>query len=236
MKVATLMARAPAIALKLEAAREALQLHNDMVAQTVLAAAENAPGAAKRLAQLRENISMTEREVSEFEQAHALAAKLDRQSDAAGAAAMRAEQFAVMKQRADVRLKAVATIMEAVATAAKAYHEYVVATNEMAVALPTGTRIGFVSLGRNGYGGSWVGNLKELIAAEAWRLIVVDQKGSASRLPFATAPEVTNDDHTKLPPAIDLMTEAQENILRDIEAQMARLNAETVARAAGVAA
>jgi hypothetical protein len=236
MKTATIPTRAPAIALKLEAAREALKLHNNEVAQTVLDAAENVPGAAKRLSDLRGRISTAEREVGELEQAHALAMKLDRQSDAAGAAAMRGEQFAIMKQRADVRLKAVATIMEAVATAAQAYSEYAVATNEMVTALPTGTRLNFVSLGRNGYGGNWLRDLKGLIGAEAYRLTTLDARGRGARLPFAEQPEISSTDHTKLPAAIDLMTEAQESILRDVEGQMARLNAESMARAAGVAA
>lgn len=236
MSTATLPHRAPVVAQKLEAAREALKLHNESVAQTVLDASENSPGAQRRLTDLRAKISTAEREVFELEQAHILAKKLDRQSDAAGAAAMRAEQFAIMKERADVRLKSLATVMEVLGTASKAYHEYVVATNEMVVALPTGTRMGHVALGRNGYGGAWVGDLKGLIAAEAWRLIVVDERGRMARLPFAEAPEITTNDHTKLPPAIDVMTEAQANVLRDIEAQMARLNAEELARAGGVAA
>jgi hypothetical protein len=206
--------RAPAVAMKLEAAREVARTLEQDVGQFVLDAAEGVSGAAKRLADLRTTIAAAQRDVT----------------------VMRKEQFAVMKQRADVRLEALATIMEAVATAAKAYHKYVVSTNEMVVALPTGTRLSFIALGRNGYGGSWVGNLKELIAAEAWRLIVIDDKGRAARLPFATAPELSNDDHTKLPSALALMTEAHANILRDIEAQMERLNAESMAQAGGVAA
>jgi hypothetical protein len=228
--------RAPAVAMKLEAAREVARTLEQDVGQFVLDAAEGVSGAAKRLADLRTTIAAAQRDVGELEQAHALAMKLDRQAAAAVATVMRKEQFAVMKQRADVRLEALATIMEAVATAAKAYHKYVVSTNEMVVALPTGTRLSFIALGRNGYGGSWVGNLKELIAAEAWRLIVIDDKGRAARLPFATAPELSNDDHTKLPSALALMTEAHANILRDIEAQMERLNAESMAQAGGVAA
>jgi hypothetical protein len=236
MKTAIIPPRAPAVALKLEAAREALTLHNKEVAQTVLDAAEGVAGATKQLAELRTKISSAEREVFELEQAHSLAMKLDRQSNAAGAAAMRAEQFTVMKKCAEARLKSVATIMEAVATAAKAYSEYVTITNQMVVALPTGTRMGFIAMGRNGYGGSWVGDLKSLIASEAWRLTAIDARGRGARLPFAEQPELTSTDHTKLPPAIDVMTEAQESMLRDVEAQMTRLNDEQMAQAGGVAA
>lgn len=228
--------RAPAIAEKLEAARAVLASFNGEVAQAVLDAAENAPGAPKKLFDVRAKISAAEREVIELEKAYALATRLDRQADAAGAAMMRAEQFEVMKKSADVRLTALASIMEAIETAARAYSEYSLATNDMVVALPTGTRLGFVALGKNGYAGSWVGDLKQLIAAEAYRLTVIDDQGRGARLPFAEQPELTSSDHTKLPAGLDLMREATESILRDVEAQMNRLNDEQMQRAAGLAA
>ncbi len=94
-----------------------------------------------------------------------------------------------------------------------------------------------MAMGRNGFAGSWIGDLKALIAAEAWRLAIPDEHGRGARLPFAQAPELTNDDPGTMPPAIDMFTEAQESVLRDIEAQMQRLNAEAMtAAAADVAA
>ncbi|MDB5616596.1 hypothetical protein [Tardiphaga sp.] len=227
--------RAPPIATKLEVAREVLRDLERDVGQFVLDATEGVPGAAKRLADLRTTISAAQRDVGELEQAHALAMKLDRQADAALAGAMRTEQFAIMKRHADARLKAVATIMEAIGTAAAAYGEYVRSTNDMAVALPTGTRMGFVALGRNGYGGPWAGDLKALIAAEAWRLMPT-LPGGEKCLPFAKAPDLANDDHTKLQAGLDVMIEAQTSVLRDIEIQMDRLNAESAALAKGEAA
>jgi hypothetical protein len=84
--------------------------------QLALEAAEGVPGASKRLGDLRTTIANAQRDVAELEKAHAVAARLDRQSDAAGAAAMRAEQFAIFKKHADARLKAMATVMDALAT------------------------------------------------------------------------------------------------------------------------
>ncbi len=227
--------RAPVYASKLEAARDSLHALESEVGPARLAAEEGAPNAAKGLADLRSKIAAAEREVDELEKAHALAAKLDRQSDATAAAAMRAEQFAVMKQHAAARLKALETVMAALATAAKAYSEYAIETNAMVVAVPTGTHMGFVALGRNGYGRSWLGDLKALIAAEAFRLTVADEHGRGARLPFAKQPELTSDDPGAITPAIDVFTEAQEAVLRDIEAQMQRLSAEAMT-AAGEAA
>jgi hypothetical protein len=60
----------------------------------------------------------------------------------------------------------------------------------MVVALPTRTRIAFMAMGKNGYAGSWVGDGKPLIAAEAFRLIVTDDHGA--RLPFAAPPELSS--------------------------------------------
>jgi hypothetical protein len=227
--------RAPAIAMKLDAAREKLGRIRDDVGQTALDAAEGVEGADERLAALRANIAGAEQVVEELTKAFDLAAKYDRQAAAAGAADMRLKQFEVMQAKADLRLRAVTRLMEAIGVAAEAYGEYVAATNQMVVALPTGTRLSFISMGRNGYGGSWVGDLKGLLEAEAWRLMP-KVRGGEKRLPFAVAPELTNDDHTKLPSAIEVMTFAQESILRDVEIQMQRLNAESMAQAKGEAA
>lgn len=221
--------RAPAVREKLDCALGALAELEEQVAELALDAAERKPGAADKLAGHRSKIEAAKTAVDELRAALRLAVKLDRRSDAAAAATMRVEQFSIMKQRAEVRLKAVATIMEAVATAAKAYNEYALATNQMVVAIPTGTRLGQIHIGRNGYGGSWIGDLKDLIASEAYRVAPIDAHGRGARLPFANAPEITSTDPGKFPPAIDLMTDAQQAVLRDIEGQMQRLNAECLA-------
>src|SRR5947208_5745945 len=216
-------ARAPAVAEKLEAAKSALQNLSAEVGQAALEAAENAPGAARRLADLRSRISAAERDVDELTRAHMLAEKLDRQSDATAAAAMRAEQFAIMKKCAATRLKAVATVMEAIGIAGAAFSEYAIATNDMVIALPTGSRMPFIAMGKNGYAGSWVGDLKSLIAGEAFRVTVTDENGRGARLPFAQQPELTSDDPGTITPAIDVFTEAQNFVLRDIEGQIEQL-------------
>ena len=57
-----------------------------------------------------------------------------------------------------------------------------------------------------------------------------------ARLPFAMQPEMNSIDHTKLPSGIEVLTQAQETVLRDIETQMHRLNSEAMAIAEGKAA
>ncbi len=73
----------------------------------------------------------------------------------------------------------------------------------------------------------------------AWadfRLTVTNEHGRGARLPFAQQPELTSNDPGALTPAIDVVTEAQAAVLRDIEGQMERLNAEQMAAAATGAA
>src|ERR1035437_9403312 len=89
--------RAPAVAAKLEAARGVLQALEGEVGQAALEAAENAPGAAKRLSELRSSIATAERDVGELSRAHETALRLDRQSVAAGAIKMRREQMVAFK-------------------------------------------------------------------------------------------------------------------------------------------
>lgn len=235
-KVVEMKPRAPAVASKLEAAREVLRELEQDVGQFALDAAEGVPGASKRLADLRTTIAGAQRDVAELEKALTVATRIDRQGDVAAVTAMRAEQFALFKKHGEARLKAMATVMDALATAAVAYSQYAIETNAMVVALPTGTRMSFMAMGRNGYAGSWVGDCKSLITGEAFRLTIADEHGRGARLPFATQPELSTDDHRTIVPAIDIITEAQESVLRDIEGQMNRLNAERMAQAAEAAA
>jgi hypothetical protein len=151
----------------------------------------------------------------------------DRKTAAAAVAKMRVEQFAVFTAKADARLASLATVFDALKTAAAAYSKYAVETNEMVVALPSGTSMGIAAVGNNGWGGSWVGDLKTLIAGEAWRVARPDEHGRGARLPFARLPEFNaGGGANAMPPAIELMREAHDKILGEIEAQLQRLNSE----------
>jgi hypothetical protein len=213
--------RAFAIARKLEAATGALRALAGEVGQAALEAFSDAPGAAKRLGDLRLKIRTAECEVDELTKAHALAARLDQQSDVAAAAKMREEQFRVFKVHADARLKALQTVLEAISIAVPAYAAYASETHAMVGALPSGVRLGIVNLGHNGSLGSWLGDLSHLLAAESFRL---SAPGTA-RLPFARPPEMSTDIAT-IEPGIEIMTAAQRHVLRDLEGQLENLDRE----------
>jgi Skp family chaperone for outer membrane proteins len=221
--------RAPAVAVKLAEAEAQLLELEAAVAPLALAELEGVAGAKRDLQALEAKIEAAKRERHKLRSAHRHAVELDRKADIADAATLRQEQLRIFKVHAQSRLKSLQTVMDAIATAAPAFSTYAIETGKMVAALPTGTNIGIVGMGRNNWAGSWLGDCANLIAAEAYRLAVPDKTGRGARLPFAQAPDLSTGDVAKIVPAIDLMSEAQDHVMREIEGQMERLNREALA-------
>jgi hypothetical protein len=222
--------RAPLIREKLESADQTLAALESESGPLACDEAEGKTGAAAKMQALNSKISAARAERHKLRAALRFAVEEDRRAVAAGAARMREEQFSLFKKHADARLASLATMFAALKTAADAYSNYAVQTSEMVVALPIGTSMGTAAVGHNGWGGSWVGDLKKLIAGEVFRVAVSDKDGRGARLPFAQAPEFHASGGTDaIPPAIELMKQAHSKILSDIEAQMDRLNQEALA-------
>jgi hypothetical protein len=222
----TAVPRAPAIAEKLEAARAVLAAHAGEVAQTVLDAAENVPGALKRLTDLRARISTGELAVAELEKAYDLAARIDRQSDAAAATRMRTEQLIVFKDRFAAREKAMATVLKAAAEMATAYGYYSEATLSAASVLPSGTTVPVMMIGGNGVYGAAFGPCERLILAELYRL-APDRQDGVGRfvLPFAKPPtESFRENLPAIPAGIEEFRAADAAILADITRQIEKLD------------
>jgi hypothetical protein len=218
--------RAPAIAEKLEAARAMLAVHNAEVAQTVLDAAENVPGATKRLTDLRSKISTAELAVFELEKAHELAARIDRQSDVAAATRMRAEQLVEFKRQFSAREQAMAAVLKAAADMATAYGEYSEATLLAAAVVPSGTTVPQMAIGGAGLYGAAFGPCDRLILAELYRL-APDRRDGIGRfvLPFAKPPsEQFRGNHTAIPAGIDDLLASDNAIIADIAQQIEALN------------
>ena len=222
--------RAPLIRAKLEGADQALAALESEIGPIACDEAEGKAGAAAKMQALNNKINAAQAERHKLRSALRFAVEEDRRAVAAGAARMREEQFSLFKKHADARLASLATMFGALKTAAEAYSNYAIQTNEMVVALPTGTSMGTAAVGHNGWGGSWVGDLKKLIAGEVFRVAVPDQHGRGARLPFAQAPEFhASGGADTIPPAIELMKQANDMILSSVEAQMERLNHEALA-------
>ncbi len=208
--------RAPAVSAKLEAAQVTLQTLESEVGQAALEAAENAPGAAKRLAGLRSQIADAEREVTELTKAHTLALRLDRISSAQGTSAVRASQL--------VAAKAMAV----------AYRKYGQATLKFLGVKPIGTAVPAMGMGENNIFGSAIGNLDLLISAE---LLRQSAEGATEHeryvLPLV---KPTSRDARLIPPAIEVFREAQAAMLASIEGQVQNLDAAELARATEEAA
>jgi hypothetical protein len=218
--------RAPGIAEKLEAARAILAVHNGEVAQTVLDAAENVPGATKRLCDLRANISTAELAVFELKKAHELAARIDRQSDAAAATRMRGEQLVEFEKQFGAREKAMAAVLKAAAAMAIAYGEYSEATLRAAAVVPSGTSVPPMTIGGDGMYGAAFGPCERLVQAELYRLAPQREDGIGRFvLPFAKPPsEQFRGNPTAIPAGIDEMRAADTAIIADIAKQIENLD------------
>jgi hypothetical protein len=218
--------RAPGIAEKLEAARAILAVHNGEVAQTVLDAAENVPGATKRLCDLRGNISTAELAVFELEKAYELAARIDRQSDVAAATRMRGEQLVEFKKQFAAREKAMAAVLKAAAAMAVAYGEYSEATLRAAAVVPSGTGIPPMTIGGDGMYGAAFGPCERLIQAELYRLAPQREDGIGRFvLPFAKpSSEQLRGNPAAMPAGIDELLAADMAIIADITQQIENLD------------
>jgi hypothetical protein len=218
--------RAPPVASKLEAARSNLQALEVDLGQAVLDAEENAPNAAKRLAGLRSQIADAERSVTELTKAHALAIRLDRQSDATGRAKMRSEQLAAFQKHGRDRVAAAEKMLTAAAVMATAMQEYGTSTQAMVGVLPAGTSLPVMAMGRIGEFGGALGNLELLLSAEFYRLGAGLEPFNGQRfyVAFAKQPTLGSTDHRTMQPGLDAFREAHAAIGAEIEGQLTKLN------------
>jgi hypothetical protein len=218
--------RAPAIAEKLEAARAMLAAHRGEMGQAVLDAAENVPGATKRLVDLRSHVSTASSAVAELEQALDLALRIDRQANAATATHMRNEQLVVFRKEFEARETAMAAVIKAAADMATAYGDYSEATLRAAAVIPSGTTVPPMTIGGEGLFGSAFGPCERLIQSELYRLAPEREDGIGRFvLPFARPPsEQCGGNHPAIPAGIDELRAADAAILADISRQIENLD------------
>jgi hypothetical protein len=102
--------------------------------------------------------------------------------------------------------------------------------------LPSGTAFPTMTMGENGLSGNLLSSCEKLLLAEMYRLGQASN-GRRAPLPFAKPQTVQlRDEPAKIPPGIDTLREAHAAMLRDVEAQIARLDAEVMAAATRTAA
>lgn len=214
-----------------EAALSVLTELEGEVAQFALDAIERQPGAAEKLAAHREKIDAARRAADELRAALDLAERLDRETDAVGAATLRAEQLALFERTGAERVQAMTEIIQCVATSAEAFGRYVAASRRMVDAVPVGTRLPLMTFG-NGTGGNWLGDGEFLIGREAYRLA---ELSGAPKLPFAKPPPLAHGTAAeRMQPATEILEETQAAVLRELTGQVANLNRADL-EAAGVA-
>lgn len=217
--------RAPAARIRLEAAQTALStlfLERDALALNSL---EGKPGADKALASHRTKIEAAERDVTELNGAVNLAERLDREVDAHASIEMRGEQFALFEKAAEARVDAMAEVLAAIEKATVAYGNFVKATEQMAVALPTATAL--PPLHFDGYAGHFLGNGEALIGRESFRIA-----GPGPKPPFAKMPALSAGDNTAaMRPGIEILREAHTAALNSVKTQCERLDKDALDRA-----
>ncbi|MCK1652250.1 hypothetical protein IVA88_12485 [Bradyrhizobium sp. 149] len=217
--------RAPAVQEKLDCALGALAELDEQVAEYALEAAERKPGAADKLAGHRAKIEAAKTAADELAAALRLAERLDRQTLAAGAAQMRAEQLAVFEKATASRIDSMSEVLALIGKASAVYARYVNASAEMAAALPTGTHLPAMHF--EGYSGHFLGNGEALIGREAFRLA-----SHGAKPPFAKLPSLSAGDNVAaLRPGVEILREAHTAVLNSVKAQVERLDAAALDRA-----
>jgi hypothetical protein len=219
-------ARAPQVSNKLEAARCVLQALESEVGQAALEATEDQPGSAERLAGLRQQITDAERDVAELERALTFAARADNEALALGAIAMRASQLAAFKKHVTAREKHFAIAVTHAQEMAKAYRQFLLESEGMASVLPSGTFFPTLAVGELGLGGNLLGGCDRLLLAEMFRLgAQPDGSGRVGILPFAKPTSMTQRGlPDKIPPSLDVLQEGHDALIKEIEAQVRRLD------------
>ena len=222
---------APDAAARLAAAEAALIELDAELGPLSLAVSEGEAGAEKKLLALETRIGVAKNLRFKADRAHRHAILLDHQELAAGAAKMRAEQLAVFERAGAERVAAMTEVLELIAKASVAFGRYAAATGEMVTAVPSGTHLPVMGFG-DGTAGNFLGNCEFLIGREAFRIAAL---AGTARLPFAKVPPLSQgDNHLTMQPAIEVLQQAQEVVLRDVKVQIGRLNIEAMT-AAGMA-
>jgi hypothetical protein len=229
--------RAPAAREKLQQAEAVLAELEADVALLALEASEGKAGAEKALASQRSKIETAARSVSELTKAFALAARLDRQSDAASRAKIRESQLQAMKSYLGQRGAAMATMCAAAETMHTAYRKYLLATEKAVGVVPIGTVLPTMAFGKDGLQGIAMGDAGRLLTAEFYRLSVPDADGRRGVLPFSAPPtNAYRDLPGSIEPALDVIKAADAAIIQSIEQQLSKIEADEQATANSTAA
>jgi hypothetical protein len=217
--------RAPSVAEKLAAVERALAELEKQAPELALLEAEGVSGAASKVAALEAKISAARAERHKLRSAHRLALELDRKADVAARAKIRQSQLAAFTVHMRDRDTAMAAICQAAAAMAPAYREYVTSTLKMVGVVPIGTTLPMLGIGPEGLYGPALGDAGRLIAAELFRLAVRDENGNRAILPFsAAATNELRDKPQAIPPAIEMLREADAIILSEIKGQIDRID------------
>ncbi len=224
--------RVSAIAAKLDGARALLAALDAESAEMALAAIDRKPGAADKLAAHRNKTISAEAAVTELDRALRLVRRIERADAAESASKVRAEQFAEFRVYMAARHKAMSTIMDAAATMAKAFGEYVISTERARASVPDGTALPDIHVGPNGLYGRSLGSLDRLIMAELWRLAPSRSEDANATIALSFAAPLTESQRftpSMMPRSLAEFECADAANIKSIEDQLERLKAAALA-------
>lgn len=225
-------ARSSAPRAKLDQAERTLADLQQQTNVLALEAAEGKPGADKLLAVHRGKLELAQRIVAELRGAVALAERLDREADAHAAASSRAEQLSAFKEAMADRGEAMVTMIEAAGTMAKAFGQFILASERARALVPDGTALPDIHVGQHGLCGRSFGPLDRLIAAEMWRLAPSRGEGTNAHIALPFAAPVTEQQRFRpdaIPAALPEFQAAEAANIAAVEQQVEQINAAELA-------
>jgi hypothetical protein len=223
--------RSPAIAAKLAQAEAVLKELAQDTAILSLEEFEGKPGAAKALSQHRSKIEMAERQASELRQAVALAERLDREAVASAAAVSLSEQAKVFRADMEDREGDFVSALDHIGKAAQHLISYARKTLKAGGSVPSGCTVPVMMVGNQKQEHAF-GFCKALLDAEWYRHIPPAGEGQLPLgLPYGEHPKFGHTDPTSIRPSAEDFHDANEAIIRSVEAQASAISARAMAAA-----
>jgi hypothetical protein len=215
--------RSPAIAAKLAQAEAVLKELEQETAILSLEEFEQRPGAAKALSQHRAKLEMAERQVSELRAAVTLAERLDREAGASAAAVSLGEQAKVFRADMEAREGDFVSALDHIGKAAKHLISYARKTLKAGGSVPGGCTVPGMMVGNQKQEHAF-GFCKALLDAEWYRHIPPAGEGQLPLgLPYGEHPKFGHTDPSSIRPSAEEFHDANEAIVRSIEAQVSAI-------------
>jgi hypothetical protein len=215
--------RAPAAQLKLKQAAAVLADLEQETAILSLEAFEGRSGAQKALDIHLAKIEAAQRQVSQLKAATELAERLDREAGASAAAVSLSEQAKVFRTDMEDREGDYIAALDLIGRAADRLVSYARKTLKAGGSVPSGCTVPVMMIGGQKQEHAF-GFCEALLRAEIYRHLPTPRHGELPlRLPFAEHPRMGHTDPASIRPGAEEFHDANEAIIKSIEAQVSAI-------------